>query len=81
LLIIYIKVFFFVFILDLSANTVSSGGTTAYYQIVNRFLATSYLYDAGNGKVAHGTSPTGNAYQWSKVDAGVGYYLLKNRVT
>lgn len=61
--------------------TVNTGGTTTYYQIVNRFVANAYLYDAGNGKVAYGTTASGNAYQWTKVDAGGGYYLLKNRAT
>lgn len=63
-----------------STITVTGGGTT-YYQIVNRNLANTYLYDNGSGKVAYGTSPSGNSYQWSKVDAGGGYYLLKNRAT
>ncbi len=58
-----------------------SGGTTTYYQIINRWQATSYLYDSGNGKVSYGTTPTTTNYQWTKVDAGSGYFLLKNRAT
>ncbi|WP_158798865.1 alpha-amylase family glycosyl hydrolase [Pedobacter sp. L105] len=65
--------------------TNQSGGTTptgtTYYQIVNRYQANNYLYDAGNGKVAYGTTPNTNNYQWTRVDAGSGYYLLKNRAT
>lgn len=61
--------------------TVSSGGTTTYYQIVNRYQANNYLYDAGNGKVAYGTNASTTAYQWAKVDVGGGFYLLKNRAT
>ncbi|MBB6110036.1 Glycosidase [Mucilaginibacter lappiensis] len=58
-----------------------TSGSITYYQIVNRYQANNYLYDAGNGKVAYGTSATTNAYQWTKIDAGNGYYLLKNRAT
>jgi glycosidase len=61
--------------------TVSNNGLTTYYQIVNRYVSNAYLYDPGNGKVAYGTSASGNSYQWSKVDAGGGFYLLKNRAT
>ena len=66
-----------------SAITVTgaSGGSTTYYQIINRWQPTSYLYDAGNGKVAYGTNATTASYQWAKVDAGGGYYVLKNRAT
>ncbi|HEY9044975.1 MAG TPA: Ig-like domain-containing protein [Ohtaekwangia sp.] len=63
-----------------STITVPSAGTT-YYQIVNRWQSTSYLYDAGNGVVKYGTNPSGNSYQWARIDAGSGYYLLKNRAT
>jgi len=61
-------------------TTNQSAGTT-YYQIINRYQSTSYLYDSGNGKVSYGTSPTTANYQWAKVDAGGGYFLLKNRAT
>lgn len=54
---------------------------TTYYQIVNRWQATSYLYDGGNGQVKYSTNPSGNTYQWQKVDAGSGYIYLKNRAT
>ena len=66
-----------------AAITVTGGGSgsTTYYQIVNRYQSNSYLYDAGNGKVAYGSNPSGNNYQWARVDAGNGYYLLKNRGT
>jgi uncharacterized protein YjdB len=60
--------------------TVPSAGTT-YYQIVNRWQSSSYLYDAGNGVVKYGTNPSGNSYLWARIDAGGGYYLLKNRAT
>ena len=62
------------------AITVPSAGTT-YYQIVNRWQSTSYLYDGGNGQVKYGTNPSGNSYQWARIDAGGGYYVLKNRAT
>ena len=39
------------------------------------------MYDAGNGNVAYGTNPSSNAYQWTQVDVGGGYYLLKTRAT
>lgn len=62
--------------------TVAAGATT-YYQILNRWQPNTYLYDAGNGQVKYGTNPasTNNAYQWSMVDAGNGYMMLKNRST
>jgi glycosidase len=63
-----------------SKPVVPPTGTT-YYQIVNRWQATSYLYDAGNGQVRYGTNPSGNAYQWQRIDAGAGYVQLKNRAT
>lgn len=63
------------------ANAEVTVGTQTYYQIVNRWQAGSYLYDSGNGKVSYGTNPSGNAYQWAKVDAGGGYFYLKNRAT
>jgi uncharacterized protein YjdB len=64
-----------------STITVPAGATT-YYQIQNRWQPTQYLYDGGNGQVKYGTVPSGNQlYQWSVVDAGSGYKLLKNRST
>lgn len=64
-----------------STITVPSAGTT-YYQIVNRWQPSTYLYDGGNGQLKYGTSPTGNNnYQWAKIDAGSGYVQLKNRAT
>ncbi len=63
-----------------SVITVPSTGTT-YYNIVNRYQPTYYLYDGGNGQVKYGTNPGSNAlYQWSKVTSG-SYVLLKNRST
>lgn len=61
--------------------TVASSGTTTYYQIMNRWQANTYLYDAGNGLVRYGTNPSGNSYQWARVDAGGGFFLLRNRAT
>lgn len=63
-----------------SAITVPSSGAT-YYQIVNRWQSTTYLYDAGNGQVRYGTSPSGSSYQWERVDVGGGFWLIKNRAT
>ncbi len=61
--------------------TVPSAGVT-YYQIVNRWQSSSYLYDGGNGQVKYGTNPGSNTlYQWAVVDAGSGYVMLKNRST
>ncbi|RAV99242.1 Ig-like domain-containing protein [Pseudochryseolinea flava] len=60
--------------------TVTSTGTT-YYQIVNRWQSNSYLYDGGNGQVRYGTNPSGNSYQWARIDVSGGYYVLKNRAT
>jgi uncharacterized protein YjdB/glycosidase len=60
--------------------TVNSAGTT-YYRIVNRWQNTSYLYDGGNGQVRYGTNPSGNNYQWARIDVGGGFYVLKNRGT
>lgn len=65
-----------------SATITVTGGTgTIYYQIVNRWQASSYLYDAGNGQVKYGTAPGTSSYQWAKIDAGGGYFILKNRAT
>ncbi|HTJ53703.1 MAG TPA: Ig-like domain-containing protein [Cyclobacteriaceae bacterium] len=64
-----------------SAITVPSAGNTTYYQIQNRWQTNTYLYDGGNGQVKYGTNPSGTIYQWSKVDAGGGYTILKNRST
>jgi uncharacterized protein YjdB/glycosidase len=61
--------------------TASGTSTTTYYQIVNRWQSTSYLYDSGNGQVKYSTNPSGNAYQWTRVDVGSGFYILKNRAT
>ncbi len=64
-----------------SVITVPSAGTT-YYNIVNRWQSTTYLYDGGTGKVLYGTSPGSNTtYQWAQVSAGSGYVYLKNRST
>ena len=64
-----------------SVITVPSTGST-YYNIVNRWQSTTYLYDGGTGKVLYGTSPSGNeAYQWAQVSAGSGYVYLQNRST
>lgn len=60
--------------------SVNSTGTT-YYQIVNRWQSNAYLYDGGNGQVRYSSNPAGNSYQWSRVDVGGGYYVLKNRAT
>ncbi len=58
------------------------GAGTTYYNIINRWQSTTYLYDSGNGKVSYGTSPgTATSYQWAIVDAGGGYLILKNRST
>ncbi len=59
----------------------NQGAGTAYYQIINRWQSTTYLYDSGNGKVSYGTSPGATSYQWAIVDAGGGYLILKNRAT
>jgi hypothetical protein len=61
--------------------TVTGGAGTVYYQIKNRWQANSYLYDGGNGQVKYGTSATTTSYQWTRVDVGGGYFLLKNRAT
>ena len=61
--------------------TVTGGTGIVYYQIINRWQANSYLYDAGNGQVKYGTTPGASSYQWAKVDAGGGYFILKNRAT
>ncbi len=58
-----------------------TSGNTTYYQIKNRWQANTFLYDAGNGQVKYGTNATGSSYQWAKVDAGSGYFVLKNRAT
>lgn len=65
-----------------STITVPSAGTT-YYQIRNRWQASTYLYDGGNGQVKYGSNPASSdyTYQWAKVDAGNGYILLQNRST
>jgi hypothetical protein len=54
-----------------------------WYQIVNRWQPTTYLYDGGNGQVKYGTSPAGTntLYQWAKEDAGSGFIRLRNRST
>jgi uncharacterized protein YjdB len=64
-----------------TATATVSGQTQTYYQIINRWQANTYLYDSGNGNVSYGTNPSGPAYQWVKVDAGSGYFYLKNRAT
>jgi glycosidase len=61
--------------------TGTGSGSVTYYQIQNRWQASSYLYDAGNGKVVYGTGPVTANYQWARIDAGGGYFLLKNRAT
>ena len=63
------------------AITVPTTGNTTYYQIVNRWQPGTYLYDAGNGQVRYGTSPSSASYQWARIDVGGGYYQLKNRAT
>jgi len=62
------------------SNPGAPSGTT-YYQIINRWQANTYLYDGGNGKVLYGTSPSGNAYQWTQVAGPSGYVYLQNRAT
>jgi gliding motility-associated-like protein len=65
-----------------SSTITVTGSTTTYYNIVNRWQATTYLYDSGNGKVSYGTTPSGNNnYQWAQVSAGSGFIYLKNRAT
>jgi hypothetical protein len=56
---------------------------TTWYQIVNRWQPTTYLYDGGNGQVKYGTNPasTDHLYQWAQVSAGSGYIQLQNRST
>jgi hypothetical protein len=63
------------------ANAEVTVGQQTYYQILNRWQANTYLYDSGNGKVSYGTSASGAAYQWAKVDAGGGFFYLKNKAT
>ena len=64
-----------------NSNPGTPSGTT-WYNIVNRWQSTSYLYDTGNGQVRYGSNPgANNAYQWTLVDAGDGYVQLKNRAT
>lgn len=61
--------------------TVNGSAATTYYQIVNRFVPNAYLYDSGNGRVSYGSNASGAAYQWSRVNAGGGFVLLRNRAT
>jgi len=59
--------------------TVTASGTATYYNIINRWQANTYLYDAGNGQVKYGTSPAGNNnYLWEQVAASSGYVYLVN---
>jgi uncharacterized protein YjdB len=62
-----------------SSINVPSPGIT-YYQIINRWQNT-YLYDGGNGQVRYGATPSATSYQWQRVDAGDGFFILKNRAT
>jgi uncharacterized protein YjdB/glycosidase len=62
--------------------TVPAAAGTTYYQIINRWQPTTYLFDGGAGTVKYGTNPgTNQAYQWTKVDAGSGFVFLQNRAT
>jgi uncharacterized protein YjdB/glycosidase len=66
-----------------STITVPSAAGTTYYQIVNRWQPTTYLFDGGAGTVKYGTNPasTNQSYQWAKVDLGNGFVQLQNRAT
>jgi gliding motility-associated-like protein len=60
----------------------ASGGTTTYYQILNRWQANTYLYDGGNGQVKYGINPSGNNnYYWTQISTGDGYTYLRNLAT
>jgi gliding motility-associated-like protein len=62
--------------------TVTASGNATYYNILNRWQANTYLYDAGNGQVKYGTSPSGNNnYLWEQVPGPSGYIYLVNRGT
>jgi gliding motility-associated-like protein len=62
--------------------TVTASGSTTYYNILNRWQPNTYLYDAGNGQVKYGTSPSGNNnYLWEQVTGPAGDIYLVNRGT
>jgi len=62
-----------------AVTVTAAGASTTYYNILNRWQANTYLYDGGNGQVKYGTSPSGNNnYEWAQVDAGGGFFYLKN---
>lgn len=69
---------------NISSHTITLGGDN-YGDIKAKWRGpngnqTYYLYDDGTGKVAYGSTMTGDAYKWS-LESSNGYTQIKNKLT